>query len=63
MAARSLSADASVTTVIIDGRAVLDGGRLTTVDEWGVYERVDALAREQGRRATRPVESKWPVVG
>jgi hypothetical protein len=49
--------------VMIGGRAVLDGGRLTTVDEWDVYERVDALAREQGGRATRLVESKWPVVG
>ena len=53
----------SVKTVIIDGRVVLDEGRLTTVDERAVYERVEALALDQVRRAKLTVESKWPVVG
>ena len=53
---------ASVRTVIIDGRVVLDGGRLTTVDERAVYERVEELARQQVRRAGLGVESVWPVV-
>jgi 5-methylthioadenosine/S-adenosylhomocysteine deaminase len=53
---------ASVSTVIIDGRVVLDAGVLTTVDEWGVYERVEALAKQQVGRAKLPIESKWPVV-
>ncbi len=54
---------ASVKTVIIDGRVVLDEGRLTTIDERAVYERVEALALDQVRRAKLSVESKWPVVG
>jgi cytosine/adenosine deaminase-related metal-dependent hydrolase len=53
---------ASVRTVIIDGRVVLDQGRLTTIDERGVYERVETLAREQVARAKLAVESKWPVI-
>jgi len=52
---------ASVRTVLIDGRIVLDEGRLTTVDEKGVYERVETLAREQIARAGLRIESKWPM--
>ncbi|MGH7275775.1 MAG: amidohydrolase family protein [Candidatus Rokuibacteriota bacterium] len=53
---------ASVRTVLIDGRIVLDEGRFTTLDERLVYDRVEALAREQIARAGLPVESKWPVI-
>jgi 5-methylthioadenosine/S-adenosylhomocysteine deaminase len=53
---------ASVQSVMIDGRMVLDDGRLTTVDERAVYARVEELAREQVRRAGLTVESKWPLV-
>ena len=53
---------ASVRTVLIDGRIVLDEGRLTTVDEKGVYERVETLAREQIARAGLRIESKWPML-
>jgi cytosine/adenosine deaminase-related metal-dependent hydrolase len=52
----------SVRSVMIDGRLVLDEGRITTVDERAVYERVEILAREQVRRAGLRIESKWPVV-
>jgi cytosine/adenosine deaminase-related metal-dependent hydrolase len=52
----------SVRSVMIDGRMVLDEGRLTTVDERAVYERVEVLAREQVRRAGLSIESKWPLV-
>jgi 5-methylthioadenosine/S-adenosylhomocysteine deaminase len=53
---------ASVRTVLIDGRVVLDEGRLTTLDERGLYERVERLSREHVRRAGVPIESVWPVV-
>jgi len=53
---------ASVRTVIIDGRIVLDGGRLTTLDERALYGRVETLAREQVARAGLPIESKWPMI-
>ena len=47
---------------MIDGRLVLDDGRLTTVDERAIYERVEELAREQVRRAGLTVESRWPLL-
>lgn len=53
---------ASVRTVLIDGRMVLDEGRLTTLDEKAVYERVERLSREQIARAGLRIESKWPVI-
>ena len=52
---------ASVRTVLIDGRVVLDEGRLTTLDERALYDRVEVLAREQIRRAGLRIQSKWPV--
>jgi cytosine/adenosine deaminase-related metal-dependent hydrolase len=53
---------ASVRSVLIDGHVVLDEGRLTTVDERAVYERAEALARQQIARAGLAVASKWPVI-
>ena len=53
---------ASVRTVLIDGRVVLDEGRLTTLDERAVYARVERLSREHVRRAGVPIASVWPVV-
>jgi len=53
---------ASVRSVMIDGRLVLDEGRLTTIDERAVYERVEELARDQVRRAGLTIESKWPLL-
>ncbi|HLE42723.1 MAG TPA: amidohydrolase family protein, partial [Methylomirabilota bacterium] len=53
---------ASVKTVVIDGRIVLDEGRVTTVDERAVYDRVETLAREQIARAGLRIETRWPQV-
>jgi cytosine/adenosine deaminase-related metal-dependent hydrolase len=54
---------ASVRTVLIDGRVVLDEGRLTTLDEAALYEHVEALSRRHVRRAGLPIQSTWPVIG
>jgi 5-methylthioadenosine/S-adenosylhomocysteine deaminase len=53
---------ASVRTVLIDGRVVLDEGQLTTLDEREVFDRAETLARQQIARAGLSVQSKWPVV-
>ena len=53
---------ASVRTVLIDGRVVLDEGRFTTLDERALYDRAEILARAQVERAGLRIESKWPVV-
>lgn len=53
---------ASVRTVLIDGRIVLDEGRITTVDERVIYARIEAAAREQVARAGLRVESRWPLI-
>jgi len=54
---------ASVRTVLIDGRVVLDEGQLTTLDERRLYERAEALARQQISRAGLAVQSRWPMIG
>ena len=41
--------------------SVLDEGRITTVDERAVYERVEVLARDQVRRAGLTVLNRWPL--
>ncbi|MGH7277966.1 MAG: amidohydrolase family protein [Candidatus Rokuibacteriota bacterium] len=53
---------ASVRTVLVDGRVVLDGGRVTTVDERCVFERVERSARAHIARARLPIASAWPVI-
>jgi 5-methylthioadenosine/S-adenosylhomocysteine deaminase len=53
---------ASVRTVLVDGRVVVDDGRVTTIDERELYERVERLARAHIARAGLPIESKWPVL-
>jgi cytosine/adenosine deaminase-related metal-dependent hydrolase len=52
---------ASVRTVLIDGRVVLDDGRFPAVDETALYARVETLAREHIARARLPIPSRWPV--
>jgi len=53
---------ASVRTVLVDGRVVLDEGRITTLDERTLYERVERLSRQHIQRANVPIASKWPVL-
>jgi 5-methylthioadenosine/S-adenosylhomocysteine deaminase len=42
---------ASVDTVLVDGRVVLEGGRVTTVDEARIYAAAQAAAERQRERA------------
>ena len=53
---------ASVRTVLIDGRVVLDEGRMTTIDETDVYRRIESLSRAQIARANVHMNPRWPVV-
>ena len=53
---------ASVRTVLIDGRVVLDEGRVTTIDETSVYRRIEPLSRAQIARAGLSLPSRWPVI-
>jgi hypothetical protein len=41
---------------------VLDEGRLTTLDERALYERVERLSRQHVDRAGVPIDGVWPVV-
>jgi len=52
---------ASVRTVMIDGRVVVDDGQVVTIDERDVYARVEQLAPSYLARAGVPIVSKWPV--
>ena len=53
---------ASVHTVLIDGRIVLDAGQVTTVDEAEVLERADRLARPYLDRAGVAARPQWPRI-
>jgi len=53
---------ASVQTVMVDGRLVLDDRRVTTVDELEVLTRVERLARPYHARAGLAARPKWPMI-
>ena len=53
---------ASVRTVLIDGRVILDEGKVTTIDETEVYRRIEPLSREHIARAKVPFQPRWPVI-
>lgn len=40
---------------------MLDEGRITSVDERAVSDRVEVLARDQVRRAGLTIENRWPL--
>lgn len=53
-----------VEMVFVDGKEVMSGGRLTTLDEGEVLKRADAAARDLARRAgTQWTPGKWRNVG
>ena len=53
---------ASVQTVMVDGRLVLDDRRVTMVDELEVLTRVERLARPYHARAGVAARPKWPMI-
>jgi 5-methylthioadenosine/S-adenosylhomocysteine deaminase len=56
------ASSASVHTVMIDGRVVLDAGQVTTVDEAEVLERAERLARPYLDRAGVAARPRWPRI-
>lgn len=52
----------SVDTVIIDGQIILEKGKVTTIDESAVLERVQVQARRCNDRIGLPSKTRWPVV-
>ncbi|MDZ7733240.1 MAG: amidohydrolase family protein, partial [Acidimicrobiia bacterium] len=51
-----------VHTVFVDGAKVVDGGRLTTVDEATLYARAQAAGEAIVARSGLPDRAKWPTV-
>jgi 5-methylthioadenosine/S-adenosylhomocysteine deaminase len=54
---------ASVRTVLVDGRILLDDRRVTTVDEREALTRVERLAGPYLARAGLAARPKWPLIG
>jgi 5-methylthioadenosine/S-adenosylhomocysteine deaminase len=52
----------SVDTVFIDGKIVLEHGKMTSLDELEVYDKVQALGEELISRAKLKPTMKWPTV-
>jgi cytosine/adenosine deaminase-related metal-dependent hydrolase len=53
---------ASVHTVMVDGRLILEDRRVTMVDELEVLTRVERLARPYHARAGLAARPKWPMI-
>jgi 5-methylthioadenosine/S-adenosylhomocysteine deaminase len=53
---------ASVRTVLVDGRVLLDDRRVTTVDEHEVLARVDRLVGPYLKRIGLAAQPKWPLI-
>jgi cytosine/adenosine deaminase-related metal-dependent hydrolase len=53
---------ASVRTVLVDGRVILDDRRVTTVDEREVLARVERLAGPYLARVGLAARPKWPLI-
>ena len=51
-----------VDTVIIDGRIVMEGRKLKTLDEEKIVEEAQRVGLEVDRRLGLQIESRWPVV-
>ncbi|HXH83225.1 MAG TPA: amidohydrolase family protein, partial [Candidatus Tectomicrobia bacterium] len=54
---------ASVHTVMVDGRVLLDGRRVTTVDEREVLARAERLSGSSLARAGLAPRPRWPTIG
>ena len=54
----------SVDTVIIDGEVVVEGGKLMTLDEFAVYDEMEAVNWEDiiQSRTGIPLKTRWPVI-
>ena len=58
------STGADVDTVVVDGKIVVEGGKLTTMDEAEVMTEAERRSKEVVERAglTQKVKSKWPLI-
>ena len=52
----------TVDTVFVEGRLVLEGGKLTNIDSEDAYRRIDAAAEGLGKRIGFPLPGNWPVI-
>jgi 5-methylthioadenosine/S-adenosylhomocysteine deaminase len=51
----------AVDTVLVNGRVVVEGGRVITVDERDVFQQVEAICPRIVARSGLRLERRWPV--
>jgi cytosine/adenosine deaminase-related metal-dependent hydrolase len=51
----------SVDTVLIDGKVILEKGKMKTIDEFDVYEKAQHAGNEIIKRSRLPLVSKWKI--
>jgi hypothetical protein len=52
-----------VRTVLVDGKVVVEDGRVITFDEREVYREVERLAPQLIARSGLPLHRRWSVIG
>lgn len=56
------ASDSGVRTVVIDGRVVLEDGRLTTIDEEALLAEADVASRKLLSRLGMRLSPAWPTL-
>lgn len=52
----------SIDTVLIDGKTIVENGKLTTLDEQEIYKKIDAKAFDLSKRMNYKVKRTWPII-
>lgn len=52
----------TVETVLVDGKPIVEGSRLTHIDQEAAYSRIEQAARKLAERIGHPLSARWPII-